>query len=187
MPVMPSFFALAVIMRAKPSSDAAKVFGDRRGRVVGRPGDQRIDDRLDADRAADLDAELGRRLRGGMRGERHLGRLLDLARGKLLEHQIERHHLGERGRIARLAGFGRKQRLAGVGIDDDRRIFRPRGRCLGDRRKADGQRGRAMQASVGWKRLHGYETMPTPDALLHPLTLVAPRGGKGSCLTFESN
>ena len=130
-PVMPSLLRLGRHHAREAVFRAADEFGDGRGRIVGRLGDQRIDDRLDADRSAGLDAELGRRPRRGMRGERHLGRLLDLARGEPLEDQIERHHLGERGRVARLAGVGRKQRLAGIGVDDDRRIFRVCRRCLG--------------------------------------------------------
>ena len=187
-PVMPSFLALAVIMRAKPSSEPPMNSATAAADVVGRFGDQRIDDRLDADRSAGLDAELGRRLRRGMRGERHLGRLLDLARGEPLEDQVERHHLGERRRVARA-----RRRWPKTGSCRYWRRRRPPRISSLPPMPPQPPQGRwptrpVLRGSISGRKLHGYETMPTPDALLHPLTLVAPRGGKGpASLSFESN
>src|SRR5215475_10798323 len=52
---------------------------------------------------------------------RHFRVELHLAGVEALEQQIERHHLGERGRVPRRVGIGGRQRRAGVAVDDDRR------------------------------------------------------------------
>ena len=43
----------------------------------------------------------------------------ELAGFELLEQQIERHDLGQRGRMADGVGIGRMQHLAGIGVDHD--------------------------------------------------------------------
>lgn len=54
---------------------------------------------------------------------------LQLAGIEPIEHQIERHDLGERGWIARGVGVAGMEHLGGVHIDHDRGIFvRPGGR-----------------------------------------------------------
>ncbi len=146
-----------------PRSSPSAVSG-----VVGRLGHQRQDCRLDGHRAARLDAELGRRLLGGVLGERNLGCLLDLARLQRLEGEVKRHHLGQRGRIARGVGARREQRLAGVGIDHDGRVFRVglRGR--------NGHAGDGQRSQRGERHLAGEGKGPVSDAsqqLTHCYTL----------------
>src|SRR2546430_9445828 len=68
---------------------------------------------------AGLEAELGRRLVGGVLRHVHFGVELHLARFETLEQEIKRHDLGERGGVAagvRVAGL---QHGAGIAVDDD--------------------------------------------------------------------
>ena len=99
---------------------SGKGFGHDDRHVVGRLGDDGADGGLDPDRLARLEPQLGRRLRGGMGRHRHFGRHLDLARLQPLEQQIERHDLGQRGRMARTVGVGRLHHRAGIGVHHDR-------------------------------------------------------------------
>ena len=82
---------------------AADLLRDGDRDVVGRTGDDRLDGVLDGDRVAGLDAELGRLLGGGVRGNRNRRLQRQGAFVELLEQQIERHHLGDarRGGAAR--------------------------------------------------------------------------------------
>ena len=100
---------------------AADRLGDRDRHVVGRSGHDRLDRILDADRIAGLDAELRRLLRRGVLGDRDPRLERHCAFVELLEQQVERHHLGDRGRMPRLVFVDRPERPAGVGVDDDRR------------------------------------------------------------------
>jgi hypothetical protein len=107
---------LAVILRANPDSVPPKYSA----------------------RAADASlAELGGRPRGGVLGKRNTRLLVDLAGFHRLEDHVERHHLGERGGIARRVGIGGMQRLAGIGVDNDRRVFRRMRRRQGEPRQND--------------------------------------------------
>ena len=69
--VMPSARALAVIMLGEVGFAAAERFGDDDRDVVGRFGDDGADRGFDLDGLARLEAELGRRLRGGVGRDRH--------------------------------------------------------------------------------------------------------------------
>ena len=99
---------------------AADRLRHRDGDVVGRPGHDGLDRILDAQRFARLQPELGRRLARGVRGHRNRQFERQAAFFKLLEQQIERHHLGERGRMARLVVARGVEGAAGVFVDDDR-------------------------------------------------------------------
>ena len=101
---------------------AADGLGDGDRHVVGGTGDQRLDRVLDGDRVVLVEAELGGRLCCGARGNLEFGIELELAGFDLLEQQIERHDLGERGRVADRVRLGLVQHLAGLGIDDDGRV-----------------------------------------------------------------
>ena len=70
-------------------------------------------------RLAGLEAELGRRLFGGVLRHVHFGVELHLAGFETLEQQIERHDLGERGRMAAGVRIGGLQHGAGIAVDDD--------------------------------------------------------------------
>ena len=177
---MPSSRALAVIMRAKFCFRAAEYSASAVGGVVGRLGDQRIDRGFDGDRSAGLDAELGRRLRGGLRGERHRRRLLDLAARERLEDQVERHHLGQRSRIARARRHlprtascrcWRRPRSPHISR------WPPMPPATAAQRQWPARRSATSARSQG--RDCTAETMPTPDALLHPLNfLMHPEAAK---------
>ncbi len=100
---------------------AAEIFGDDDGGVVGGSGDDAFDRVLDRDGLPGLEAELGRVLLGGMLGNRQRRIELDLAGVETLEQQIERHHFGQRGRMAQSVGIGRLQHRAAIAVDHDRR------------------------------------------------------------------
>jgi len=103
---------------------AGQGFGDDDRHVVGRFSDDGADRGFDVDALARLQAQFGWRLRGGVSGDRHLGRHLDLARLQPLEQQIERHDLGQRGRMAPAVGMGRLQHRSGIRVDNDRGVGR---------------------------------------------------------------
>ena len=75
-------------------------FRDHDGGVVGGARHQSLDGVFDLDGLARAQAELGRRLLGGVLGHFHFGIELQLAGFEALEQQIERHDLGERGGMA---------------------------------------------------------------------------------------
>jgi len=77
-------------------------------------------------------AEFGGRLLRGVIGHLHLRVEPELAGLKLLEQQIERHDLGERGRVARRVRIGRVQHLARIRIDYESGV----GRIVGGSMKA---------------------------------------------------
>ncbi len=70
---------------------------------------------------AGRDAELGGLLRGGALGNRDLRLQRHRALVELLEQQIERHHLCDRGGVARRVLVHAVDFAAGIGVDDDRR------------------------------------------------------------------
>ncbi len=95
-------------------------FRDHDGGVVGGARHQSLDGVFDADGLARAQAELGRRLLGGVLGYLHFGVELHLAGFEALEQQIERHDLGQRGRVTARVGIVGGKRRAGIGVDDDR-------------------------------------------------------------------
>ena len=97
---MPSARALRVISAGELLFVAGERFRDHDRGVVGRAGDHALDRVLDLDRAAGLQPELGRRLVGGRLRDLQLAVELDLAGFEPLEQQVERHDLGQRGRMA---------------------------------------------------------------------------------------
>jgi hypothetical protein len=82
------------------------------GDVVGGAGDEGEDRLLDRDGVARGHAELGGRARRRLLRHRD-ARIEAESRplAHLLEHHVERHHLGERGRMAGLVGARRDQTL----------------------------------------------------------------------------
>ena len=95
-------------------------FGDHDGGVVGGAGYQALDGVFDRDGLAGAQAELGRRLFGSVLGHFHFAIELHLAGVEALEQQIKRHDLGQRGGMAAAVGIVRRQRRAGIAVDDDR-------------------------------------------------------------------
>ncbi len=124
---MPSARAFCVISLAKPVLVAAEIFGDDDGGVVRGLGDDALDRVLDRDGLAGLEFELGRRLLGGVFGDFERRIELDLAGVEALEQQIERHHLGQRGRMPQCVRVRCLQDGAAIAVDHDRgrrrRIF----------------------------------------------------------------
>ncbi len=106
---------------------SADRLGDHRGGVVRRLGDQRLDRVLDLDGLIGLEAELHGTLTGGVCGDLERGIELELAGLELLEQQIKRHDLGERGRVARLIGLDCVEHFAGLVVDHDVGVVRPAG------------------------------------------------------------
>jgi hypothetical protein len=83
-----------------------------------------LDRVLDQDGLVGLQAELGRVLAGGERRYRQWRIQLELAGLDLLEQQIERHDLGERGGMTRRVRVLLMQNLAGIVVDHDRGVRR---------------------------------------------------------------
>ena len=100
--------------------------GDRHRHVVGRAGHDRSDGVLDADRVAGLDAELRRFLRRGVLGDRNPRLERHGALVELLEQQIERHHLGDRGGMPEPIFGDRIEGAPAVGVDHNGRERRGR-------------------------------------------------------------
>ena len=98
---------------------AADRLGDHDRGVVRRLRDHALDRVVDRDRLPGLELELGGRLRGRVRGYRQARVELELAGFELLEQQVERHDLGDGGRVAQRVGVRRVQHLAGIGVDHD--------------------------------------------------------------------
>ena len=107
--------------------------------IIRRAGDQGVDRGLHRHRPAGAHAKLRRGLGRRLRGEDDRRRLLDPSVLEGLEGEIERHHLRQGCRVAARARIGRKQGLAGIGVDDDRRVAQIGG-GRGRRRRADDQR-----------------------------------------------
>ena len=93
---------------------------DRDRNVVRRTGHDRLDRVLDADRLARVEAELRGLLRGGVFGDRNLRMERHCALVELFEQEVERHHLGDRSRMAQSVFISRVERPAAVGVDDNR-------------------------------------------------------------------
>ena len=99
---------------------AAEIFGDGNGGVVGRFGDDALDGVFDRDGLAGFEIELGRILVGGVLGDLERRVELDLAGIEPLEQQIERHDLGQRGRMAQRVRIRCLQHFAAIAVDHDR-------------------------------------------------------------------
>ena len=99
---------------------AAEGFGNHDRGVVGRARHDPLDGVFDPDGLARAQIEFGGILFGSMFGYRHFGIELDLVGLEALEQQIERHHLGQRGRMAQRVGIVGGKRRAGIAVDDDR-------------------------------------------------------------------
>ena len=83
---------------------AAEASGDDDGGIVRGFGHHALDGILDRDGVAGLETELGGRLDRGVLGNRQRRVELDLAGLEPLEQQVERHDLGQRGRVAQFVG-----------------------------------------------------------------------------------
>ena len=125
---------------------ARNVFGNRDGHIISRLGDQRLDSIDQCDLGAFLETKLGRWRAGCL--VRYFDPCL-IGQTPLLdqiEHDIERHHLGQGRRIARLIGVCRADHSTGIGIDDVGCMLATSGgcQCRGDqntqaRRQRDGR------------------------------------------------
>ena len=120
---------------------------DRDRNVVRRTGHDRLDRVLDADRLARGNAELRGLLRGGVLGDRNLRAKRHCALVELFEQEVERHHLGDRSRMAQSVFISRVERPAAVGVDDDRGKRRRSGNGR-DRRGRDVMIMRVMRDRV---------------------------------------
>ena len=115
---------------------AADGLADHHGHVIGRFGHQCQDGVLGRDLIAGLEAQLGRRLGGGMGRDRQFGTEMQTAGFQLVEQQEQSHDLGQRRRIAADVGIGGVQDGAAVGVDHDGGGA-PRHRRLRRHRQAD--------------------------------------------------
>ena len=121
---MPSACALRVIISAKLSSSPPMVLCDSHRDVVGRARDDRLDRVFDAEALAGVEAEFGRRLARRVRRHRNRRFETEATLVELFEQEIERHHLGERRRMAQFVFAGRIERAARISVDDDRGVGR---------------------------------------------------------------
>jgi len=98
---------------------AGQRFGDYYRDIVRRLRRQREDGVANHDRPPRQQPQLGRRLRRCPPRDPHAAARAQLAAVHRLKQQIQRHHLGERGRIVRLIGVERLQRPAIADGDDE--------------------------------------------------------------------
>jgi hypothetical protein len=117
---MPSAWAFSVISLANCVFVSAEILGDRHGGIVRRLRDDCLDRIFDGDGLAGLQAELCGRLFGRVLGNLERCFELDPAGIEPLEQQVERHDLGQRGRMTQRVGVRRVQHVSGVAVDDDR-------------------------------------------------------------------
>ena len=119
----PQFLGLGVHPGDELGFGSTDLLGDHDGDVVGGFGDQGADGVLDLDGRSRLQTELGGLgARGGL-GDRHPVGKLEFALFNGLEHEVKRHNLGQRGRMALLIGAAVMQHLAGLHVDDDGCVF----------------------------------------------------------------
>ncbi len=116
---------------------SADRLGDRDSHVIGRTGHHGLDRVVDADRLSGSDAELGGLLCGRVLRDRNTGLEGHGALFKLLEQQIKRHHLGDRGRMPQPVLGDAVERAPAVGVDHD-----------GGKRRGRGNRRPAAAAGV---------------------------------------
>ena len=96
---------------------AGDVLGERDGDVVGGFGHQRLHGIEHGDLGAGLDLELGGCGVGALLRHLDLRRVVEPPELDQLERHVERHHLGERGRIARLVAGLIVQHGTRIGVD----------------------------------------------------------------------
>ena len=120
---MPSWRALCVISFGEFFLAAGDVLGDGNGHVVGALGDQRLDGVDERDLFAFRQIQLGRSRVGGVGRDLDLGLVAQPALLDEFEGDVERHHLGERGRMAQLVGGARMQVMSGVGVYNQHRAL----------------------------------------------------------------
>ncbi len=149
------------------------ILRDCRGDIVGGLGHQHADGVAHAQAVARFEADLRWRTFG--RGRRH-GQLrcqIETPIPEIRENDVKRHHLGKRCRIARSARIAFVQRLAGVGVDDDRGL----GRRVGKRGSC-----RAGHDDAGCSYRTEQETKKAaPPAWQYP----SAQHGKGNAQTHE--
>ena len=111
---------LARLARHEPGElllAAGDMLGNRYGDVVGALGDENLDGIDERDLLALVEIELGGRRRHRVGGKLDLGLVAEPALLDELEGHVDGHHLGQRGRMARLVGGALVQDAAGVGVD----------------------------------------------------------------------
>jgi hypothetical protein len=113
--------------------------GEDHGAVIGRAHRGGADEIPDPHALAGAKADLGGRL--PRRVARHRDPLVEVEPPLLhrLDHEVERHHLGQRGRMEARVGVTGVEHLAVARIHDHRRIF-PRRRLSGRRRQGHRRR-----------------------------------------------
>jgi hypothetical protein len=72
---------------------------------------------------AGLEFQVRRRLGGGVTRHRHPVAEADVARIDRIEQEIKRHHLRQRGGIARVVGIAGVEDLVGIGIHHQRSVL----------------------------------------------------------------
>ena len=97
---------------------AAEAFGEHHCSVIGRLGDEAVDQIAYWNRVAFLQAKLCRGLGRGRNGHRQTLVHSQATLFDRLECHVERHRLGKRGRIAQFVGIGFVQHSAGLRVDD---------------------------------------------------------------------
>ena len=97
---------------------------DRNRDVIGRLCNERANSVLDRDGGARAQTDLGGRLGGGVRRNRDLAVEAEPSALQLLEQQVERHHLRDRGGMAQRVLVGGVQDAARVRINHERSIGR---------------------------------------------------------------
>ena len=128
---------------------ARDIFGERHGEIIGGFGGDDAHRLANADLRAGFQPQPGRRLAGSGRRDADHVTFADIAVAQFLEGDIQRHHLGDRRRIAWRIGLPGIKHFAIGAVDQDRRIFghgvkagRP-GRCskheAGKQRRKDPQ------------------------------------------------
>ena len=96
---------------------AADALGDGHRHVVGRFDHQHLHRVVDGDGGADLEAHLGRLLRGRVARYREQRVEADAAFLDGAQRRVGGHQFGDGGRIPRIGGVFRVQHLAGRGLD----------------------------------------------------------------------
>ena len=131
---------------------AGNVLGDRHGNVVGALGDENPDGVEERDLLALGQIELGGCGRRGVGGHLDLGLIAEPALLDELEGEVDGHHLGERGRMARLVGRALVQDAAGIAVDHQHGAFPGGGVAVAGRQHGDACKHRD----------HGHKATPTP-------------------------
>ena len=124
---------------------AAELLGESDGDVVGGLGDEGLDGVLDGDVLAHGNLELGGGGVGGVGADLDPGRHGETAVLKRVEGEIERHHLGEGGGMARLVAVLVEEDVTGVGVNDEERMGTVGAGWRGGGEGKDGERENGQQ------------------------------------------